>query len=164
MKNMLYFKIKDRRFRMMDDGTYDVRSINRGKETTREIWRQMKFTINCNGYYIFYIKLHGVQVNLLKHRFVYQAHYPKWDMFDTHPDNIIDHINRDRSDSRIENLRNVTRRLNCLNCGRLSSPIFKNGKWIQSIQNYGEKQIIGEFDTKDEAISAGIEHVATLFE
>ena len=163
MKNMLYFKFKDRRFRMADDGTYEVRSINRGKETAREIWRQIKFTINCNGYYIFFIKLDGTQVNLLKHRFVWLAHYPKWDMFDTNPDNIIDHINRDRSDSRIENLRNVTRRQNNLNSGRVSEPVLKNGKWLPHIWNYGEKQIIGEYDTKDEAIAARIDHVATLF-
>jgi hypothetical protein len=161
---MIEFKIKDRRFRMMDDRTIHVRSINRGKETTREIWRQMKFTKNCNGYYIFYIKLDGVQVNLLKHRLVYLAHNPEWDIFDTNPDNIIDHINRDRSDNRIENLRNVTRRLNCLNCGRLPKPLLKNGKWVARVNRYCELQIIGEYDTQEEADRAYLEHISTLFE
>ena len=59
------------------------------------------------------------------------------------PENQIDHINRIRSDNRIENLREVTQTCNNRNCGMSSNNksgvtgVFwdeKNGKWLSNIR------------------------------
>ena len=68
----------------------------------------------------------------------------------------IDHINRDRTDNRIENLRQVTRSIN--NGNRPAVHVnYCNGKWkaYTSRCHTGGKQIhLGCFDTKEEALAA----------
>lgn len=83
------------------------------------------------------------------------------------PDNDIDHINGCRTDNRIENLRDVTRRANIQNAHGPRSTnshgalgvIQRKGskKWKAQICVDGVYRFAGPFDTKDEAARAYLE-------
>jgi hypothetical protein len=74
----------------------------------------------------------------------------------------IDHINGDRSDNRISNLRAVSRQINLQNM-RHANRLNKSGllgvspnhkRWAASIRINGKKKHIGTFDTPNEAQAA----------
>lgn len=94
---------------------------------------------------------------MLSHRAAWAIFYGQW------PENYIDHINGNRADNRIQNLRDVTRaenqknqRMNCLNTsGALGVCLFKpTGKWSAEIKVGGEKFHLGYFSCKEDAIAA----------
>ena len=91
------------------------------------------------------------------HRLAWRLHYGIW------PDKIIDHINGDGLDNRIENLREVDSFDSAKNkplqrnntSGVVGVRLYKpNGKWVATISNKGKKITIGYFDKKDDAIKA----------
>lgn len=73
---------------------------------------------------------------------------------------MIDHINGDTTDNRIENLRPTTRSLNACNAVRANNTSgFKNVFWIKRISKWhvkvraeGRRISLGYYDDKDEAI------------
>jgi hypothetical protein len=93
------------------------------------------------------------------HRLAWLIAYGEW------PDDQIDHINGERSDNRIANLRSLTNQGNQQNrrtahrgnsSGLLGvSP--KRGKWRAQIKVDGEKRHIGMFDTPEAAHAAYLE-------
>jgi hypothetical protein len=95
---------------------------------------------------------------------VYRAHRLAWLMtYEKWPDGEIDHIDGNRANNRILNLRDVTPSENCRNM-RLSprsttgfvgvSVIKKTGKYRASIKLNGKMFNLGHYDTIDEAIEA----------
>ena len=59
----------------------------------------------------------------------------------------VDHINRDRTDNRIENLRLTTHRANQYNSKSLGVSLNKrNGKWRSTIYRMGKQLHLGEFE------------------
>ena len=77
-------------------------------------------------------------------------------------DKIVDHINRNGLDNRRSNLRYVTHSQNMWNrskhvnntSGFVGISFHKlTGKWQASIQAYGKRKHLGEFDTPEEASS-----------
>lgn len=94
----------------------------------------------------------------------YAAHRVAWSMFyGKEPEHEIDHINGDRKDNRISNLRDVTPALNSQNCrkprpGSLTKVlgVRKNrvGRYEARIKIDGRGVHIGTFDTADQAHSA----------
>jgi len=91
------------------------------------------------------------------------AHRVIWMIFYDEEPLVIDHINGDRSDNRIENLRNTTLAEN--NKNRRISTRNKHGqsgvdfwkprqKWRARVWKDNKGIVIGYFDTKEEAISA----------
>ncbi len=75
----------------------------------------------------------------------------------------VDHINGDRADNRLDNLRPATRRQNMRNAARFShnrsgvAGVFWNadkGKWTARIKVDGRSIHLGHFDNKDEAAAA----------
>lgn len=101
-----------------------------------------------------------------------RAHRVAW--FLTHgvfPDGDIDHINRDRSDNRIENLRCVSRSENMENQILKSNNksgfkgVFfdaRRGKWLASIGKNGRSKHLGYFDTAEKAYVAYQEGAAKV--
>jgi len=106
-------------------------------------------TVNHYGYKV---------VSILNHK--YQVHRIVWAMtHGTWPIDQIDHINGNRSDNRIENLRDVTCRDNKLNlpihrAGRLFGCTKNKNKWQVQICIGKKYKYIGLFATEQEAHEA----------
>lgn len=91
-----------------------------------------------------------------------KAHQLAWFMtHGTWPETMIDHINGDPSDNRIENLRDASAKLNSENQRRARAQNqakmlgvswhAKNAKWQASIYANGKSNYLGTFDTPEEA-------------
>lgn len=65
--------------------------------------------IDFHGYTRIHINTNGINTSIKLHRVAWFLYYGKW------PEKCIDHINGDRSDNRIENLRDVSHSENSLN-------------------------------------------------
>lgn len=112
-------------------------------------------TITKNGY----VSIGANGIKAYAHRIVWFIHHgeiPKG--FD------IDHINHDRADNRIENLRLVSRSENLKNKGKVLSSsgemgvYWSNaaGKWEASLTVNGKKKYLGLFETIDDARMARV--------
>ena len=94
----------------------------------------------------------------------YMAHRLAWTTFyGTPPKKFIDHIDRDRNNNRIENLRDATHIENMANiaaqknnrCGLKGAHFHKgSGKYRGSISRNGKKYNLGSFATAEEAHAA----------
>ncbi len=80
------------------------------------------------------------------HRLIYLYHYGVLP-------NVIDHIDNDRSNNRIENLRAVTQQQNCLNRVKhangktpFKNVYLSNGKWSVQVNVDGKRKYFGVFD------------------
>ena len=84
------------------------------------------------------------------------GHHFAWYMIYGNVDfEMLDHINRDRSDNRISNLRSVTRQQNMYNTGAKGYCWVKNiSKWKSQIQVNKKLVCVGYFNTKEEARNA----------
>lgn len=104
-----------------------------------------------------YINLHLEGKRLLAHRVAWAIHYGDW------PSGFIDHVNRDRSDNRVGNLRQATSSQNHHNTGPSSRNTtgFKGvsyrpltDKYIAVIHASKRQKYIGRFATAEEAAAA----------
>jgi len=84
MHKMIEFVVKDRKMRLYPDETITVRAVNRGNETVFERWKPIKFSSNGKGYLKCNLAIDGRYTNLYKHRLIYLAHNPDWDIFGGH--------------------------------------------------------------------------------
>lgn len=92
----------------------------------------------------------------------YLAHRVVWaSTFGEMPNAEIDHINGDKSDNRISNLRMADRVLNCRNAARRTdntsgaTGVTRSGNaWLARIGTGKDRITLGSFDTLDEAIAA----------
>ena len=102
--------------------------------------------LESKGYRI--IQLKGKQYK--EHRLIYLLFNPDWDISDNSQE--IDHIDRNKEDNRIENLRLVTRQENQFNRNaRGYSWCKQNKKWRALIYINGKKKHLGYFDYKTDA-------------
>jgi len=92
---------------------------------------------------------------VLAHRAAFAIYHGMW------PDQI-DHINGERRDNRIENLRSVTASENHKNRAKTRGKndrigvyfVEKLGKWSAQVCSQGKKRTLGVFETEEEAIDA----------
>lgn len=94
------------------------------------------------------IKLKNKTLRL--HRVLWFWYYGEW------PKGFIDHINHDRSDNRIENLRDVSNRENCSNRKNPNKSgivgVYPDGNhWYSQTVKEGKYYYLGMFKTKEEA-------------
>lgn len=108
-------------------------------------------TIASNGYRL--IKIKGRVY--LAHRILWAINYGEW------PSKELDHINGDKLDNRISNLRMVTRAQNNWNVKKKKNNtsgykgIFlhkKSGKWYSTIRHSGKRYHLGYFSNIEDAI------------
>jgi len=99
-----------------------------------------------------------VQINKKKykyHRVVYFIHHQEWDIHDSSTDNSIDHIDRDKLNNNIENLRVVTNQQNMWNINAKGFTFNKaNGKYQAQIGVDGKKKYLGYFVNEEDAHQA----------
>lgn len=104
----------------------------------------------------------------LAHRLVWLVIYGEW------PKKNIDHVNGDKKDNRVENLREVTQAVNAQNlraarsdniAGRLGVSLYKRtGKFVARIMLNGKSICIGVFDSSDAAHEAYIRAKRSIHE
>ncbi len=95
---------------------------------------------------------------------LYSLHRLAWlYIYGTRPKNQIDHINRNRTDNRISNLRDVTNQQNMCNAGTYNTNTSgragvywdkRDSRWRACIVNKGKYLSLGYFKTFDEAVAA----------
>jgi hypothetical protein len=135
-----------------------VRAHKNGVETKKGcLWKQVKFCEN-RGYLRCCIKLDGKVENIVEHRLVYYAHNQDWDIWDSSQDNMIDHINRIKTDNRIENLRVSNNQKNQWNQDAKGYYCSGNNSWRAYITPPDGVQIkLGTFKTEEDAHNAYLE-------
>ena len=105
-----------------------------------------------------------VTVNIRRRH--YKCHRLAWlYVYGTWPKHDIDHINRNRSDNRICNLRDVTRQQNMCNAGDYPTNTSgrkgvywdkRDSRWRACIFNKGRYLSLGYFGTQAEAVAARV--------
>ena len=161
---MIEFVLKNRKLRLHPDGIMYVRAHYRnGVETKSEKWTEVKFS-DLNGYKKCTMTLDGVRTTLLQHRIIYYTHNQSWNIWDTSPDNVIDHINRKRNDNSIKNLRVVTHQENNFNRSDVKGYCWskERGKWRASIRLNGKLKDLGYFEKEEDARAAYIKEKEIL--
>lgn len=95
-----------------------------------------------------YRMTHVMRKHMLVHKIIYFLEKGEWSK-------IIDHIDGNKLNNRIENLRPVTNRENCLNKkihreGKLAGTYYckSRKKWRSEIQINGKKKFLGSFDSE----------------
>ena len=114
---------------------------------------QEAFTANMHGY------KHGrvLSINMRAHRVAWAIVHGQW------PSEHIDHINGDRADNRLHNLRHVSRTVNNKNAKRREDNMSgctgvhldkRNSKWVAQINANGKRKFLGYFGSFAEARNA----------
>tara|TARA_R110000822_G_C14996539_1_gene460281 strand:- start:60 stop:551 length:492 start_codon:yes stop_codon:yes gene_type:complete len=111
-------------------------------------WYELKGKINNKTGYK---SLHINYRYFYYHRLVYLIHNPDWDIDDSSQANSIDHIDRNKLNNCIENLRVVTHAENQWNRNAKGYTLHKGGKYQGKIVVDGKAKYLGLFNTKDEA-------------
>ena len=116
-------------------------------------WTVVKKTLNANGYLTIQIenKLY------LSHRIIYKAFHPEFDLYSPLH---IDHINRDKTDNRIENLRLVSNQQNQFNTNAKGYTKRKFGFEAQIVLN--GKRYSKRFKIEEDARNWYLEQKAIL--
>lgn len=137
-----------------------VRSLDRIVETERRKaqrlnGRNLKPGVASTGYFSVALCKDGVRRSYNVHELVAAAFIGKRPArFD------IDHINGDRKDNRVENLRYVPHRVNARNITKVNAKsgalgVYWNaGKWAAQIVLAGKKHCLGRFETVEAASEA----------
>ena len=161
---MIEFVLKDRRLRLYPDGKITCRAIRSGKETKTEIWNEIKFGENDNGYLKCGITIDGTPRPFFKHRLLHLAYNPSWDIFDINPSNCIDHINHNRTDNTDGNLRLVTNQQNQFNRSNVKGYYWhkKKTKWRAQIKVDQKVIHLGYFVKEEDARAAYLKAKARL--
>jgi DUF4097 and DUF4098 domain-containing protein YvlB len=132
-------------------------------ETGKFIWRVNNKNYVKSGSEAGWIDSYGYRVigidkkGYKGHRLAWLWYYGRW------PENEIDHINHNRGDNRIKNLREVSHQENVKNrsrprnntSGHVGVHWYKGQKkWCANIESNGKKIYLGSFKEKEDAVKA----------
>lgn len=135
------------------------------KERGREMFSShrdfKKWNTRYAGAEAFTSPSHGYRAGAIFHH-THRAHRVIWSIVHDDPGTmVVDHINGDRSDNRIANLRLVSQQENTKNCGLKSNSRYGNfgvrknrHKWNARISVGGRDVFLGSFSTLDDALKA----------
>ena len=148
--------INDRLIRMNKNDSLEV-YIWRDCKTKPSYWFKIKPTLKVNKYKYKRYELQIGKYYILS-RVVYKAHNNEWDITDTSNTNLIDHINNNSLDNRIENLRILTNQQNQWNTNAKGYCLSKrSNKWRAKIQVNGKTKYLGLFTEEADARNAYLE-------
>jgi|DEB0MinimDraft_6_1074348.scaffolds.fasta_scaffold163391_1 hypothetical protein len=121
-------------------------------------WRLKKFYVMNSGYLqtIFSFEKNK-QTHIYKHRLVFYAYNQDFEIFrKSRTDNMIDHVDGNPSNNRIENLRLVTHQQNHFNQTKARGYCWykRYKKWMAHIHLDRKQKNLGYFDTEQEAREA----------
>ncbi len=124
---------------------------NRGK-LKNPYWKKKGLSTTRNGYLQTTIN----NKSFLFHRIVYYAHNQDWDIYNSSMNNSIDHIDRDKLNNNISNLRVVNHRENILNRDCVDnqkgySYDKRNKKYMAKIKLNYKSIHLGYYDTEIQA-------------
>ena len=120
------------------------------------VWKLKKFS-KCRGYLrTGFCFEKNKRTNILKHRLTYYAYNPEFDLLKrSRSENMIDHIDRDKSNNRIENLRLVSCQENQFNTDSKGYHFHKQRKKWQAQIRINKKAIyLGLFESEEDAREA----------
>lgn len=134
------------------------RSEPHGKAWNTRFEGKEAFTYKSKrGYLVTNVRYEGKPVLLLAHRVAWAHHYGEW------PSGQIDHIDGNRLNNRVGNLRDVTSAENAKNMARSSANTSgvtgvylhsQTGKWTAQINAFGHKVGLGCFEKWEDAVIA----------
>ena len=142
------FELNDVKLKLDGNELYYWYDTNGGRKLKNPYWILKKLSVNENGYY----RTNIGGRKFLFNRIVYYAHNPEWDIWDSSDDNEIDHIDRNKTNNNISNLRVVTSSENCLN-----RDYVDNAKGYYYDKSRGKYKVqfrskyIGRYHTEQEA-------------
>lgn len=114
-------------------------------------WREIPNKVNCDSGYNC-IKMYDKK-SAKRHRIIKAAYTPEFDI--KNPKHVVDHINHDKIDNSLNNLRVVTQQGNQWNRrGKGYSFNKKSGKYQVNITINNKVTYIGSYKTKEEARDA----------
>jgi hypothetical protein len=154
MDDYINFELDGRKLKINKENPDDILIWKNNKHSNPR-WYQLKVQTYPNGYK--YIKIKPKSYYL--HRINYYAHYPTWDIHNScNKTNSIDHIDIDKTNNYIENLRVLTHQHNqwnrickgCYWCKRCQ-------KWRARIIVNGKQKYLGLFDLEEDAHQAYLE-------
>ncbi len=121
------------------------------KTKTRNYWFKITFTLKDNGYLIcFLLNENKIARGFSFHRLIYLFFNFDFDIFNKKI--LIDHIDRNKLNNSIENLRIATPQQNAFNtAAKGCSFIKKRNKWEAYICLNGKKKHLGSYTTEEEA-------------
>tara|TARA_R110001592_G_scaffold330613_1_gene612837 strand:+ start:28 stop:507 length:480 start_codon:yes stop_codon:yes gene_type:complete len=139
-----------------DDGKVWVWREMRGKQKLKNPdWFELK---GCDNKYTGYNHVRLNKKLYLYHRVKYFIHNQEWNIHNSSTDNSIDHIDRNRLNNSIENLRVVTQQQNQWNRDGKGYCLHKqSGKYRAKIQVDGKNIHLGMFEKEDDARNAYLE-------
>jgi len=148
----IYFEVNNQQLKLDKDTNYIYRL--RICKTKDNYWKMIKFTL-CNGY----LRCEINKKKIYKHRMVFQAYNLDFILSDSSKNNVIDHIDGNKQNNNITNLRVVTQQQNCMNQTRAKGYYFnkQRGKWRAQIKLNGKHIHLGYHDTEQEAKHAYLE-------
>jgi len=153
----IYCKINDRELMVNEDDPEDVKSYvirnNQYDKVGKKYLTKVKISLYKNGYKYINMTMFGKKKKIKLHRLNYYAHNQDWDLFDTSRNNHIDHIDCNRSNNHISNLRVVTHQQNCFNRKNTKGYHWysQKNKWRSIIVVNGKSKHLGLHDTEEEA-------------
>lgn len=138
------------------------KDMHNGAERSAKIWnsryagKDALAWANTNGHLCGDLKRPSGRVKIYAHRAAWAIHYGVWP-------SVIDHINGDPADNRIDNLRSTTQHENAKNQKKRSTNssgitgvrfYAPRGKWTASITHNRKNHHLGYFKTAEEAAQA----------
>ena len=146
------FELHGVKFNYEYSNIYRLWNYKKGDE-----WREIKIHTGKNGYKVLKFMVNKKKYSVYLHRLVYWLHNPEWDIMDSSMENHIDHIDGDKLNNNIENLRVVTSQENHFNETRAKGYIWYQNKWMAYIRINNKQKYLGYFDNELDARNAYLE-------